>query len=179
MVGYQGESSRSVIHRQSQTDGRTIQTGTPRAPARWAGELSAEITRSRFSITAAVSARSSTWRPRSVTSKPAGSLSSWSRPKFFWRLKSRTPGTRATGSSWASRNERSRSLLCAGIALPDDPDLQLVDAFELGPPAFHAGGLGGEVGDLGRDGLEASCPGSAPGSSREHGSRTPAANPAR
>ena len=47
-----------------------------------------------------------------------------SRPKFFCRLKSRTPGTRATGSRWASRNDRSRSLVCR-VALPDHADLSL------------------------------------------------------
>ena len=37
IVGYQGESSRCSNQRQSGTEGTANQTGTPRAPARWAG----------------------------------------------------------------------------------------------------------------------------------------------
>src|SRR5262249_25923239 len=40
---------------QSGRNCRAIQTGTPRAPARWATDVSAAITRSRFFMTASVS----------------------------------------------------------------------------------------------------------------------------
>ena len=164
MVGYQGESSRFVIHRQSQTEGRTIQTGTPRAPARWAGELSAEITRSRFFITAAVSAKSSMWRPRSVTEKPSGSVSSWSRPKFFWRLNRRTPGSPRHGFEPGQPERAFPVLVVVGVALPDDPDLELTNAFRARPasvPRRRARRRGREP----RPGSSpGSCPGSAPGS---------------
>jgi len=54
MVGYQGESGRWRSQRQSGAWGRRIQTGRPRAPARWAGEESTEMMRSRLAMTAAV-----------------------------------------------------------------------------------------------------------------------------
>ena len=53
-----GESGRFNIHRQSGAKGKSIQTGLPIAPARWATAVSTEITRSRLAISAAVSAKS-------------------------------------------------------------------------------------------------------------------------
>ena len=58
MVGYHGESVRSLNHRQSGTNGRSTQVGFPIAPARWATPVSIEITRSRADTRAAVSAKS-------------------------------------------------------------------------------------------------------------------------
>src|SRR5437763_886115 len=53
-LGYQGLSVRSNSQRQSALYGNRIQTGLPIAPARWAMLVSTEMTRSKFSITAAV-----------------------------------------------------------------------------------------------------------------------------
>src|SRR6185437_290508 len=54
-VGYQGLSSRSSSQRQSGDRARAIQVGAPSAPARWPSDESHVTTRSRCSITAAVS----------------------------------------------------------------------------------------------------------------------------
>src|ERR1700679_683074 len=54
VVRYQGESVRSSSQRSSPWKGSSVQTGLPIAPARWATDVSAEMTRSRFSISAAV-----------------------------------------------------------------------------------------------------------------------------
>ena len=57
------------------------------------------ITRSRLRITAAVSMKSVNRLPRSDTAKRPPSSPICSAPEPFWRLKSRTPATRASGSS--------------------------------------------------------------------------------
>ncbi len=56
IVGYQGESSRPAIQRQSGSSESATQTGRPSAPARWATAVSDVTTRSRPSMTAATSA---------------------------------------------------------------------------------------------------------------------------
>src|SRR5580704_367270 len=56
--GYQGVASPSCIHRQSQQNGSSVQTGRPSAPARCTVELSTEITRSSAAILAQKSSRS-------------------------------------------------------------------------------------------------------------------------
>src|SRR5271157_2830508 len=71
-VGYQGLSSRSSIQRQSGELFNRIQTGLPMARARWATEVSMEITRPRLATIAAVSAKSfcSSWRSIKCTRDP-------------------------------------------------------------------------------------------------------------
>ena len=66
MVGYHGLSSRSKSQRQQPANGRTVHTGRPSAPAKWADDVSAEMIRSRFIITAAVSEKSWSLWPNSI-----------------------------------------------------------------------------------------------------------------
>ena len=73
IVGYQGLSSRSSSQRQSGEKGNATHTGAASAPARCATAVSDVITRSRFSITAAVS----------QNAPPASS--SLTRQVFDWR----------------------------------------------------------------------------------------------
>ena len=54
---YQMLSVRSSIQRQSGCAASSTQTGLPSAPARWATDVSTVITRSRFSMSAAMSAK--------------------------------------------------------------------------------------------------------------------------
>jgi hypothetical protein len=64
-TGYHGQSARSCIHRQSVCiSGTNIQHGLPNEPARCAIAVSAQITRSSWSMTAALSAKSSISDPR-------------------------------------------------------------------------------------------------------------------
>src|SRR2546423_400346 len=58
IVGYQGVSVRFSIQRQSGAKERRVHTGRARAPAKWAMEVSTEITRSREPMNAAVSVMS-------------------------------------------------------------------------------------------------------------------------
>jgi len=55
MVGYQGESVRFCIHRQSQSECSKIHVGTPKAPAKCAGMLSIVIIKSSPAIVCAAS----------------------------------------------------------------------------------------------------------------------------
>lgn len=55
MLGYQGLSIRSSIHRQSGEKGSSTQTGLPMAPAKCATEVSTLMIKSRCAIAAAVS----------------------------------------------------------------------------------------------------------------------------
>ncbi len=57
MVGYQGLSVRSSSHLHSAGKGNSSATALPIAPARWATEVSTEISRSSCATTAAVSAK--------------------------------------------------------------------------------------------------------------------------
>jgi len=50
IVGYQGLSDRSSNQRQSGEKGSSTQTGFPKAPARWATDVSTEITKSNCEI---------------------------------------------------------------------------------------------------------------------------------
>ena len=63
-----------VSQRQQHTDGNGTHTGTPSAPARWAGDVSTLMTRSRFFMTAAVSLKSSQVLPRSTMGNRPASL---------------------------------------------------------------------------------------------------------
>ena len=65
-VGYQGLSVRWSNHRQSGAKGSRIQTGLPKAPARWAIAVSTVMTRSNWLMRVAVMAISSSWGLRSV-----------------------------------------------------------------------------------------------------------------
>ncbi len=77
-----GVSSPSIIQRQSPTEDRATQVGTPRLPARWATAVSGVTTRSSRLITAAVSRKSrssSTFdcrgrAPRPGTARPGADL---------------------------------------------------------------------------------------------------------
>ena len=84
MVGYQGESVRSISQRQSGWSRSATQTGRPSAPARCAGAESDTIIRSRLAITAAISRKPSglatSSSPSVSTVMPAGRSASWSRP---------------------------------------------------------------------------------------------------
>ena len=82
-VGYQGLSSRPASQRQSAEKGSQIQTGLPMAPARWATEVSTEITRSNCAMAAAVSAKSANSAPSSsICVKVFNTSTSTSRTSF-------------------------------------------------------------------------------------------------
>ena len=64
MVGYQGLSGRSIIQRQSGMKGNNTHTGLAKAPAKWATEVSTEMTMSMQLTAAAVSLKSSNSSPK-------------------------------------------------------------------------------------------------------------------
>ena len=92
--------------RQSEIVDRANQTGTASAPARWAVEVSAETTRSRSVMMAAVSANgtsASSASPRFVSGKHGGSRRDASSVFSFCKLMSCTPATAARGGQRADR----------------------------------------------------------------------------
>ena len=72
MLGYQGESERPAIQRQSIVSGSISQTGLPSAPAKWATEVSMVMTRSRQEIRTAESAKSLISAVRSTSGSSGG-----------------------------------------------------------------------------------------------------------
>jgi len=86
MVGYQGESSRLNIQRQSGSSGRRVQTGLASAPARCATAVSTEMIRSRLETSAAVSVKSSRSLVRSVMFMFEGASANCLQGSPFWRL---------------------------------------------------------------------------------------------
>src|SRR6266567_5653011 len=72
MVGYQGELSRSSIHRHSVSNRFSNQIGLPIAPARCATAVSTLMTRSRLATNAAVPAKSLSCDEKSCTTMPGG-----------------------------------------------------------------------------------------------------------
>jgi hypothetical protein len=108
IVGYQGLSSRRVIHRQSAGSYISVHVGKPIAPARWATALSTDTTRSRFAITAAVSPKSVRSADRSgkpISLNTARSASGTG----ICNDTSRTPGMVANSRKPASAIDRRQS----------------------------------------------------------------------
>src|SRR5450759_2178618 len=115
-VGYHGLSSRSSSHRQSQLNGNNIHTGLPIAPARWATDVSTEITTSINCTSAAVSVKSFSSLPKCSTlfCSPNVFLSA-ALTSFCKLINCALPDT--SSSNWASGIDRLWSFLCS--ARPD------------------------------------------------------------
>ena len=172
MVGYQGVSSRSRSQRQSEANGSATQTGTPRAPARWASAVSGVIRRSRLLIAAAVSAKSSSRRPRSTMGKRPETSVELLGAKALLQAEEVDPVDPGQGLEAVEPERAMAVLLVVRVALPGDADLQSSDRPQLITPPGHERGIGGQVGNLGRNGFQRSSRRSGAGSSRGRGSRT-------
>jgi len=133
-AGYQGLSSRSSIQRQSGTRLSATQTGRPRAPARWAIDVSQVMTRSRLCMMAAVSRNASA--PLSKSSPGTSTMhgrvrpASCSVPSPRCRLINRTDGRLEMPRN---RLQRKRAADQSRASLPADADLETVRS-EAAPP---------------------------------------------
>src|SRR5580658_3128740 len=98
-VGYQGQLLPSSSHRQSGRLKRSTQVGLPSAPARCAAALSIVTTKSRFAISAAVSAKSEISEVPSKISISAGAFLACAAASPNCRLTKITPRTSPSGKS--------------------------------------------------------------------------------
>jgi hypothetical protein len=153
MVGYQGVSSRPRSQRQSGANGRSVHTGLPRAPARWAAAVSTVITRSRPATSPATprkSRRSDSWST-SATGEP----SIWRAASPPCKLCRTTPGTAASVENAPSGTERRRSFRFWGWPAQTSPTLNAgAPRGQPGPPARRLLGVRRHVRNLGGDGLD-------------------------
>ena len=130
-VGYQGVVSTSCIQRQSLKWGSRIQTGLPMAPARCAMQVSVVIIRSSVDASAAVSARSLSWRAPSQTRNIAWQIGQLICGRTFLQ---RNPGDAAQMQQRQQSSEVHGALcvrLVTGIACPDNAHSQWPSSFKL------------------------------------------------
>ncbi len=183
--GYHGESPRPSSQRQSGTAASASQQGTPNAPARWPTAVSQQTTRSRHDSTAAVSTKgplASSSPGNSATGKRPARARACSLPAPFWRLTSRTPSTRASGSKVLQRDGTRVIAFVLVAALPGDADSQgrgdpASTAWQIGqpaPPMLDEGRIGAEVGHVGGDGLQVRAEQQRQAQQRRRGCRTAA-----
>src|SRR5450830_949190 len=92
MLGYHGESSRSLSQRQSGVLASNVQVGLPKAPAKWTTEVSTLMIRSRFAMAAAVSAKSLKASPILWIGNSFGSVASSGVAGPFCKEKNWRPG---------------------------------------------------------------------------------------
>ena len=157
IVGYQGLSRRPVSQRQHGSKRSSSQTGLPSAPARWATEVSTEMTRSRLATSAAVSAKSPISPMQSVSGNSAGR-----RRAILLQADEVRPGTRNNGASRPARSSagdrapRPARHVLARIARPHQPDAdaRLAQRGEPRPPGRHLRRIGVQVGHRAGNGVE-------------------------
>ena len=143
MVGYQGESARPVSQRHSASLLSATQTGTAKAPARCATEVSHATTRSRHAIAAAVSTNASAPASKSAPSVSTriegGRFASCSSPKPFCSEMSLTPATSASGANAVRGMERARSASGSGFPCQTTPILKPSAPMRLSQRSRRAG----------------------------------------